>query len=115
MCNLLSKAIEFTQEGYVCLEIRQNDETLSIIVTDTGNGMNIEQQRVFGAFERLSNAVTQDGFGLGLSIVKHIIDMLNGTIQLESEKGKGSRFSVKIPTSIANVVLEEVAENMMYT
>ncbi len=60
-----------------------------------------EQKRVFGAFERLSNAVTKDGFGLGLSIVQRIVAMLDGTIRLESEKGKGSRFTVEIPAQPA--------------
>lgn len=60
-----------------------------------------EQQRVFSAFERLSNATTKDGFGLGLSIVQRIVTMLGGTIRLESEKGKGSRFTVEIPVKTA--------------
>ena len=47
-----------------------------------------EQQRVFGAFERLSNAATQDGFGLGLSIVKQIVGMLGGTIAWKAKKEK---------------------------
>ena len=71
---------------------------LTLIVEDTGTGMTEEeQQRVFGAFERLSNAAAKDGFGLGLSIVQRIVTMLGGTIRLESDKGKGSRFTVEIP------------------
>ena len=69
-----------------------------LTVEDTGDGMDEdEQERVFTAFERLSNAATQDGFGLGLSIVKHLVEMHGGTIALKSEKGKGSRFTVRIP------------------
>lgn len=52
---------------------------------------------MFGAFERLSNAAAKDGFGLGLSIVQRIVAMLGGTIRLDSEKGRGSRFTVEIP------------------
>lgn len=78
---------------------------MKIIVEDTGTGMTEEeQQRVFGAFERLSNAATKDGFGLGLSIVQRIVAMLGGTIRLESEKGQGSRFTVEIPTQSAEVL-----------
>lgn len=56
-----------------------------------------EQQRVFGEFERLSNAATQDGFGLGLSIVKRIVDMMHGKIRLESEKGRAAVSRWKSP------------------
>ena len=102
--NLLSNAVKFTQSGNVSFRMEYNGSVLSIVVEDTGNGMSgEEQQRVFGAFERLSNAATQDGFGLGLSIVKRIVDMLDGTIRLDSEKGKGSRFTIELPMQTADI------------
>lgn len=106
--NLLSNAIKYTQVGNVSFRSSYNGKTLSITVEDTGSGMSEEErQRVFGEFERLSNAATQDGFGLGLSIVKRIVDMMHGTIRLESEKGKGSRFTVEIPMNTADSVSDE--------
>ena len=100
--NLLSNAIKFTENGGVSLTTDYDNGVLKLIVEDTGTGMTEEeQQRVFGAFERLSNAVTKDGFGLGLSIVQRIVAMLDGTIRLESDKGKGSRFTVEIPAQPA--------------
>lgn len=106
--NLLSNAIKFTQSGRVSLRMEYNGRVLSIVVEDTGSGISgEEQQRVFGAFERLSNAATQDGFGLGLSIVKRIVDMLDGTIRLDSEKGKGSRFTIELPMPVADIVATE--------
>lgn len=106
--NLLSNAIKFTQAGSVSLRMDYNGNNLSIVVEDTGSGMDeSEQQRIFGAFERLSNAATQDGFGLGLSIVKRIVDMLGGTIRLESKKGKGSRFTVELPMQTADIAVIE--------
>ncbi len=106
--NLLSNAIKFTQSGRVSLRMEYNGSVLSIVVEDTGSGISEEeQQRVFGAFERLSNAATQDGFGLGLSIVKRIVDMLDGTIRLDSEKGKGSRFTIELPMPVADIVATE--------
>lgn len=106
--NLLSNAIKFTQAGNVSLRMDYNGNNLSIVVEDTGSGMSEEeQQRVFGAFERLSNAATQDGFGLGLSIVKRIVDMLDGTIRLDSEKGRGSRFAIELPMPVADIVATE--------
>lgn len=101
--NLLSNAIKFTESGSVSLTTDYDDGLLKLIVEDTGTGMTAEeQQRVFSAFERLSNATTKDGFGLGLSIVQRIVTMLGGTIRLESEKGKGSRFTVEIPMPIVD-------------
>lgn len=99
--NLLSNAIKFTENGHVSLTTDFQDGNLVLTVEDTGTGMTAEeQQRVFGAFERLSNAATQDGFGLGLSIVRHIVNMLGGSIRVESEKGEGSRFIAEIPAQI---------------
>jgi len=106
--NLLGNAVKFTNAGSVSLVISYDGNRLTLVVEDTGTGMSAEeQQRVFGAFERLSNAATQDGFGLGLSIVKQIVGMLGGTIRLESEKGEGSRFTVELPMNTADIGIEE--------
>ena len=106
--NLLSNAIKFTENGGVSLTTDYANGMLTLIVEDTGTGMTEEeQQRVFGAFERLSNAVAKDGFGLGLSIVERIVAMLGGTIRLDSEKGKGSRFTVEIPMQTVEELPEQ--------
>ena len=100
--NLLSNAVKFTENGTISLTTGYDNSVLTIIVEDTGTGMTDEEQkRVFGAFERLSNAVTKDGFGLGLSIVQRIVAILDGTIRLEREKGRSSRFIVEIPAQPA--------------
>ena len=111
--NLLSNAIKFTENGGVSMTTDYNNGVLTLVVEDTGTGMTEdEQQLIFTAFERLSNATAQDGFGLGLSVVKRIVDMLKGTIEVQSEKGKGSRFTVRLPMSIADAVLEEKPQGM---
>ena len=113
--NLLSNAIKFTESGEVSLSVNYDNDLMTLIVKDTGTGMTEEeQQRVFGAFERLSNAATKDGFGLGLSIVQHIAAMLGGTIRLESEKGKGSRFTVKIPMRTAEELPEQINQTQIH-
>lgn len=113
--NLLSNAIKFTDNGSVSLRADYDNGLLKLIVEDTGTGMTKEeQQRVFGAFERLSNAAAKDGFGLGLPIVQHIVAMLGGTIRLESEKGKGSRFTVKIPMRTAEEVPEQINKTQIH-
>ncbi|NDO58951.1 sensor histidine kinase, partial [Bacteroides caecimuris] len=113
--NLLSNAIKFTENGGVSLRTDYDNGVLKLIVEDAGTGMtNEEQQRVFGAFERLSNAAAKDGFGLGLSIVQRIVSMLGGTIQLESEKGKGSRFTVKIPMQTAGELPERINQTRIH-
>ena len=106
--NLLSNAIKFTEEGGVSLTTNYTNGMLTITVEDTGTGMTREEQvQIFGAFERLSNAAAKDGFGLGLAIVKNIVTMFHGTIQLDSAKGKGSRFTVEIPMPKAEEVPEK--------
>ena len=113
--NLLSNAIKFTENGSVSLTMDYNNDTLTLIVKDTGTGMTEEeQQRVFGAFERLPNAAAKDGFGLGLSIVQRIVTMLGGIIRLESDKGKGSRFTVEIPMQTAEELPEQINQTQIH-
>ena len=113
--NLLSNAIKFTEDGSVSMAMGYDDGMLKLIVEDTGTGMTEEeQQRVFGAFERLSNAAAKDGFGLGLSIVQRIVSMLGGTIRLDSEKGKGSRFTVKIPMQTVEALPEQINQTQIH-
>ena len=72
--NLLSNAIKFTERGTVSLKTIYANNLYSLIVSDTGSGIDKEQQkRIFEAFERLPNAATQDGFGLGLPIVQSLV------------------------------------------
>mgnify|MGYP000497414648 CR=1 FL=1 len=113
--NLLSNAIKFTENGGVSLTTDYANGMLTLIVEDMGTGMTEEeQQRVFGAFERLSNAVAKDGFGLGLSIVERIVAMFGGTIRLNSEKGKGSRFTVEIPIQTAEELPEQINQTQIH-
>ena len=93
------------REGGVSLTTGYTDGVLILIVEDTGTGMTEdEQQRVFGAFERLSNCRRKGRLRAGLAIVHNIVTMLHGTIRLDSDKGNGSRFIVKIPMQKAEDV-----------
>ena len=95
--NLLSNAIKFTKSGIVTLSTSYKNNVFTLIVSDTGTGMTEEQQsRIFAPFERLGNAVTEDGFGLGLAIVSDTVKLLNGSVKVESEPGIGSRFTVSL-------------------
>ena len=106
--NLLSNAIKFTSSGTVTLSTDYKNDIFTLSVSDTGTGMTKEQQqRIFTPFERLGNAVTEDGFGLGLAIVADTVKLLKGNIAVESEPGKGSRFTVSLPLPTA----EETATN----
>ena len=113
--NLLSNAIKFTENGGVSLTTDYDNGVLKLIVKDTGTGMTEEeQQRVFVAFERLANAAAKDGFGLGLSIVQRIVTMLGGIIRLESDKGKGSRFTVEIPMQTVEELPEQINQTQIH-
>lgn len=65
---------------------------------DTGGGIDKDKrEQIFKPFERLSNAATQDGFGLGLSIVESLAELMEGSISVENIRNTGSRFSVVLP------------------
>lgn len=96
--NLISNAIKFTKKGTVNISVDYRDNTLTIKVQDSGTGMNEEQvKRIFAPFNRLENADTQEGFGLGLSIAKALAELLGGRIEVESHIGFGSLFTVTLP------------------
>lgn len=101
--NLLSNAVKFTQTGAVSLRLHYCDSLLTIEVKDTGTGMTDRQlQRIFQPFERLGNAGEQEGFGLGLAITLGTAGLLGGSIRVESEKGKGSVFTVCVPLPVTD-------------
>ena len=105
--NLLSNAIKFTPKGTVVLNTTYKNGLFSLVVEDTGTGISEEKRdEIFKPFERLGNAVTQDGFGLGLSIVKQLVGLMKGSILLESVQGKGSRFTVTLPLPEAEQVAD---------
>ena len=93
--NLISNALKFTSQGSITIQADYEQNRFTFRVEDTGCGMSIqEQQRVFQAFTRLQSAQGQEGFGLGLSITKKLVELLNGEITIESAPGKGSMFQV---------------------
>ncbi len=99
--NLISNAIKYNRDnGTVTVSIFTDKTDLNIIVEDTGIGINAEEQEfLFQEFMRIKNKKTQNisGSGLGLSIVKKIIELYNGTITVESQPDVGTKFIVKIP------------------
>ena len=96
--NLLSNAVKFTQKGEISLTASYDSSKLTIAIADTGKGMASEdRERIFQEFTRLSGAQGEEGFGLGLSIVKQLVTLLEGTIDVQSTLGKGSCFTVTLP------------------
>ncbi len=97
--NLLSNALKFTKEGgVVTLHARRLDHEMLLEVSDTGIGIPDEdRERVFGKFERGSLDTRQSGAGLGLSLVKSLIELHGGRIELDSRVGGGTRVTCHVP------------------
>lgn len=98
--NLLSNAIKFTEKGSIKVTILNQPEHICIQVTDTGIGLAAQEiEKIFQPFSQADSSITRKygGTGLGLVISKRIIEQHLGTISIESEKGKGSTFTVTIP------------------
>ena len=99
--NLLANAIKFTEHGgNVRLNVNWDDGVLTMEVSDTGIGIaENEQKKIFEPFQQLGKAkvMAKDGIGLGLSIVYQLVELMHGTVDVESEEGKGSKFTVRIP------------------
>jgi Signal transduction histidine kinase len=100
LINLLDNAIKYTEKGKIVLALKRKDETVEIIIEDTGIG--IPKEHLSRIFERFyvvdkSRSKKLGGTGLGLSIVKHIVLSHKGTIAVESSLTKGTRFTIRLP------------------
>ncbi|MDD3037333.1 ATP-binding protein [Bacteroides sp.] len=107
--NFLSNAIKNTERGSITLGLKHEGDWLNLFVSDTGCGISEEKlPRIFTRFEKLNDFV--QGTGLGLSICKSIVERLGGKIEVTSELGKGSTFSLYLPYL---EVPREVAERII--
>jgi CheY-like chemotaxis protein len=101
--NLLNNAVKYTpRKGRIGLTVRESDDSAELVVTDNGIGIEPEMTaRIFEMFLQLPNAAdgSRSGLGIGLTLVKSIVDMHGGTVSVESGPEKGSRFVVRLPLS----------------
>lgn len=105
--NLVSNAIKYTDQGSITVTSLLDGNRLVISVADTGCGMtDDEQQRIFNAFTRLPGAQGKEGVGLGLSITREIVQLLDGSIRVNSQKGRGTKFTVTIPVEMVKESVE---------
>jgi signal transduction histidine kinase len=113
--NLLSNAVKFTKPGgSISVNVFEREEAVEIIVSDTGIGIPKDMQElIFQRFRQVDTSLTkeQEGSGIGLSLVKSLVDMHGGNITVESEYGKGSKFIVRLPVKILDTE-EKIGTNM---
>ncbi|MBI5015271.1 MAG: response regulator [Deltaproteobacteria bacterium] len=100
LINLFSNAVKFTAEGEVVCSVRRDGDQLTVDVTDTGIGIRPEdQERIFHKFFQVESALGRDhkGSGLGLPLSRMLVELMGGRLEVESEPGKGSRFTFTVP------------------
>ncbi len=98
--NLLNNAVKFTEKGGVSISCRTRDDHYILSVADTGIGMGPEEmEHIFKPFHQIDTGLTRkyEGTGLGLSISKKLLKMMGGEIHVESQRGKGSIFTIRFP------------------
>lgn len=103
LTNLITNAIKFTQNGGVSVKAFVENDTIQILVNDTGIGIdNSEVDNIFKEFKQAHDGIEKKfgGTGLGLNISKRLIELLDGTIAVESKLGEGSTFSINLPAVI---------------
>jgi signal transduction histidine kinase len=98
--NLVSNAIKYTARGEIGVRAARRDGRVIVVVHDTGIGISAEDRpQLFSKFFRSQDRAVRDagGTGLGLVIAKGIVERHGGSIEVESEKGVGTRFTVSLP------------------
>jgi CheY-like chemotaxis protein/nitrogen-specific signal transduction histidine kinase len=125
MYNIIGNAIKFTPDnGKVHVNISMKDQMLLLSVKDNGIGIsNDDQEKLFHPFVQLDSASTRkfEGTGLGLALVKNLLKLHGGTIDVESEQGKGSTFYIEVPLNLkendlnARLIADENSEDIVQT
>ena len=99
--NLIGNAVKYTDSGRVTVTADVSSGRFLLTVADTGRGMTEEEsRRIYDAFTRLPGAQGVDGVGLGLSITRELVTLLDGTIDIDTAPGRGSTFTVSLPVSV---------------
>ena len=119
--NILTNAVKYTEHGYINFDVKcinTNDECKIIIsVADTGRGIKPEQMnKLFKKFERLDEDknTTTEGTGLGLAITKNLVEMMGGTVSVQSRYGEGSTFTICLKQKIITDKEEQAKLNQSY-
>ena len=118
LSNLLSNAFKYTDQGTVKLTVYAEEKTLVFIVSDTGQGMTPDQLEKLGTeYSRFNMETNRDteGTGLGMNITRNLLQLMNGSLSVESTPGTGSTFTVRLPQEFADstVIGKEMAANLM--
>ena len=102
--NLIDNAIKFSkQNGKITIDVKEENDEVVVKIKDNGMGMSKEEQeRIFTRFYQIDKSHSQEGSGLGLSIVKSIIDLSDGKIEVESKENSGTTFTIKLPIEKEN-------------
>jgi PAS domain S-box-containing protein len=115
--NLLNNAVRFTFNGKIVIRtekvINEGRDFLKLVVSDTGIGIpEGKQALIWDEFRQVSEGFNRsfDGTGLGLTLIKKFVELLNGTIKLESEEGKGTMFTIEIPVIHSNEEVDNKSE-----
>lgn len=112
--NLISNAFKYSNEGEIAIEISQSDGLVHVSVSDTGVGIPADQlDRIFDRFYRVENSEgrSQEGTGIGLSMVKELVKLHHGSIKVTSIPGKGSTFTVSIPVGKEHLDTSRIVES----
>ncbi|MCL1843577.1 MAG: ATP-binding protein [Defluviitaleaceae bacterium] len=120
LSNILSNAFKYTDSGTIKMDVEKVSdfaETITMVFTisDTGRGMTKEQvDSLFDAFVRFDTTRKAEGTGLGMSIVKNLVTLMQGEIHVKSEPGDGTVFRVRIPQKVASTekIGDETAKNL---
>ena len=110
--NLLSNALKFTFAGEISVRVESVDDQIELRVRDTGEGIDpAELPRLFERFHRVQGvrSRTHEGTGIGLALVHELVRLHGGEVRVESALGKGSTFTVSIPSGAAHLPAEQVA------